>query len=65
MACINENFNGDCDLYGVFDCNECCVDGVCACSDDPNPAESCPNYESDNICFNCGVDLNVDECECE
>jgi hypothetical protein len=38
--------------------------GFCVCSDDPDPSFTCDSYESDNVCYDCGVDLNVEDCQC-
>jgi len=38
-------------------------DGFCVCDDDP--FNSCPSYESDSICFECGADLNVEDYTCD
>ena len=65
MSCVNEDFEGNCELYPEIDCMVCNPDGVCVCSDDPDPANSCPNYESTNICRECGVDMDMEECLCE
>ena len=43
----------------------CDSDGFCCVGDDPDPSCSCENYESDNVCPECGCDLNVEECDCE
>ncbi len=43
----------------------CDKNGYCAVEDDPNPADSCDSYESDYTCYDCGVDLNVSDCECK
>ena len=43
----------------------CDDEGFCICSDDPDPNVLCDTYESDNVCSECGADLNIDECDCE
>ena len=43
----------------------CDDEGNCIVGDDPDPSHSCETYESDWSCYDCGVDLNVGECECE
>lgn len=73
MGCIYENNSfgeedsGKCTLWDDGDGMECGVDenGVCCCSDDPDPADSCSCYESDYTCMECGADLNVEDCGCE
>ena len=74
MGCIYEDrSDGTCtlatDSEGEFDkaqaqqgCDDC---GNCCVTDDPDPSVSCDAYESDWQCYECGVDLNVDDCECE
>ena len=72
MSCIYETSSFDMNDYGKCTIWEegytsagCDENGICICSDDPHPAGTCENYESDNICSECGVDLNVEECECD
>lgn len=74
MGCIYEDrCEGLCmlatDMDGEFDKEQaqqgCDDEGVCVVSDDPDPSQNCDAYESDWCCDFCGVDLNVDECECE
>ena len=68
MGCIyEENFGeGKCSMWDEdIEMNGCDEDGVCICSDDPDPSVMCEMYESDNKCFECCVDLNVEECQCE
>ncbi len=72
MGCIYEDRSlqnaGDCTL-----CDENDRDfgppgqegGICVCSDDPDPSDSCDSYESDYVCHECGADLNVVECTCD
>lgn len=69
MGCIYENFQGMCTLYDedvddTFQQPQGCEDGACISSDDPDPADSCDSYESDNTCYRCGIDLSVEECTC-
>ena len=74
MGCIYEN-NGFgpeagictlCDEDDLTNGPEGSENGVCVCSDDPDPSYSCDSYESDYVCRDCGADLNVFfECECE
>lgn len=74
MGCIYEDrCDGLCSLAtnndGEFDaeCAQqgCDEEGMCVVSDDPDPSHSCDAYESDWSCVDCGVDLNVEDCECE
>ena len=74
MGCLYENnmvghedcgWCGLCDDKYPFDGPQGSEKGFCVVSDDPDPADSCPDYESDNVCGFCGVDMNVDECKCE
>jgi hypothetical protein len=59
MGCIYSEFSGRCSV-GVDGCDDGCI-----YDDDPNPADSCEQYESDWVCTECGVDMNVEECTCE
>ena len=72
MGCIYEDRSLDsagactlCDEDDLTNGPEGSENGICVCSDDPDPSYSCDSYESDYVCPDCGVDLNVDECECE
>lgn len=69
MGCIYEDcFTGLCGLVGDGDkCDGLGIDneGVCVVSEDPDPALICYNYESDSQCPECGIDLNVDDCDCD
>ena len=73
MGCIYENNGFDEDAGRCTLCDENDPDngpegsenGFCVCSDDPDPSDTCQSYESDYVCHECGVDLNVAECECE
>ena len=56
MGCIYSNFEGKCTVDIV---DFCCYE------DDPDPSYSCESYESDYYCSECGIDLNVKECECD
>jgi len=49
------------EIAGVFDD----PNGYCGADDDPDPSYSCDHYESDYYCFECGIDLNVEECDCD
>lgn len=67
MGCIHEDrMDGKCSLcdsiVGMLGCDE---NGHCVVSEDPDPGYSCESYESDWECPECGMDLNVEECECE
>lgn len=71
MGCIYESnsFNEDVGKCTLWEenvesrgCDEC---GICVVSEDPQPSDSCEDYESDWTCIECGVDLNVEDCECE
>lgn len=43
----------------------CDSKGYCVCEDDEDPSIVCEDYESDNQCYNCGADFNLDqECTC-
>jgi len=73
MGCIYEDrCDGMCSMStnsdGELDKEQkqqgCDDEGICVVSDDPDPARSCDTYESDWSCHECGVDLNVNECEC-
>jgi len=57
MGCIYSNYKGNCTLKD--DENVTC-DYEC----DPDPSYGCEYYESDYVCDECGVDLNVEECKC-
>ena len=74
MGCLYEDrMEGYCTLTlnddgeFTFDCEDLqgSEDGYCVCSDDPYPSYICDSYESDWTCPDCGVDLNVEECNCE
>ena len=73
MVCIYENNGFDEDAGRCTLCDENDPDngpegsenGFCVCSDDPDPSDTCQSYESDYVCHECGVDLNIGECECE
>jgi|WetSurMetagenome_2_1015567.scaffolds.fasta_scaffold1917859_1 hypothetical protein len=73
MGCIykNNGFGSDAEVCSLCDDDdltngpEGSENGICVCSDDPDPSDSCQSYESDYVCNECGVDLNVAECECE
>ena len=74
MPCIYENKRcGTCTISTDGDDkpitdnmqNGCDEDAVCVVGDDPDPSVSCDGYESDYTCSECGVDLNVEDCECE
>jgi hypothetical protein len=72
MGCIYQvnAFCGDdagkCNMWSKdIEMNGCDDEGFCICSEDPDPNVLCDTYESDNSCSECGVDLNIDECECE
>lgn len=43
----------------------CDAEAVCIVGDDPDPSMNCDGYESDNTCSECGIDLNVDDCDCD
>jgi hypothetical protein len=47
MSCIYSDFNGKCTLWDENYELPCAPDGDCVCEDDPNPEDSCENYESD------------------
>ena len=73
MGCIYENQMighedygqcGLCDEYGI-EIPLGSRDGVCICSADLNPADSCPDYHSDYVCGYCKADLNIEYCKCE
>lgn len=66
MTCRYENFNGECTIWdeGV-EMPGCDEKGYCICSEDPDPNVLCGSYESDNECSECGVDLNIEDCDCE
>ena len=73
MGCIYEERSleeaGRCSLCDENDLTigpqGCDENGMCCVSDDPDPADSCDSYESDYVCHDCGVDLNVEDCQCE
>ena len=65
MGCILEDGCGNCTVAEDGVEIEGQEDGICVCSSDENPADSCSSYESDWACRDCGVDLNVGECECD
>jgi len=58
MGCIYKDSDGVCTM-GVKES----LDG-CIYEDDPDPSDSCASYESDYVCSECGIDLNVEDCEC-
>ena len=49
MGCIYSNFDGECALWDVDTDYEAqgCEAGFCIVEDDPNPADSCEDYQSD------------------
>lgn len=59
MGCLYENFKGYCTLESDDETVSCDY------SSDPDPADSCENYETDWYCPDCGVDLNVEVCRCD
>ena len=71
MGCIYEDNGfdegcGSCSLWEEeIEMNGCDKKGICVCSDDPDPSFMCEYYESDYQCFECGADLNNEECACE
>ena len=73
MGCIYESrgFGIDagactlCDEDNPSICPPGAENGICICSDDPDPGYTCDSYESDDVCLGCGADLNVEECQCE
>ena len=73
MGCLYEDRNGNCTL-ACNDSGEFVVsleqqgskDGICVVSDDEQPSDNCESYESDDSCFHCGADYNIEEeCTCE
>ncbi len=53
MACIHNNFDSLCSLFDDnIDNSGYSEDGYCIC--DPNPSDTCGNYESDDVCPECG-----------
>lgn len=70
MGCIYEDqMEGTCTMFDEKNPDlrpqGCDKKGECCTSEDPDPNVGCDFYESDWTCFDCGVDLNIDECECE
>lgn len=68
MGCIYENFEGECGMFdgdNSIDNLGCDEEGLCICSEDPDPGYTCESYESDWCCNECGADLNIEECSCE
>ncbi len=46
MSCKYSDFNGYCQLFDDGIERPCCeADGACVCGDDPNPEDSCEDYE--------------------
>ncbi len=72
MGCIFKDLEGKCslamDTLGNYEENSdiegCDIEG-CSVDSDPCPLDSCSNYESDYTCYECGADLNIEECTCE
>jgi len=64
MGCIYHNYSGKCTISEEDWEMAGSKDGYCVVDDDPDPACSCDTYESDYYCSECGVDLNIKECEC-
>jgi len=66
MGCIYESHSEGCTLY-CKDIENICWgnDGFCVCSDDPDPADSCEDYQSDYQCHGCGADMNIEDCTCD
>lgn len=52
MACIYTNKNDQCD---ILESGKCGFIGN---------TDQCTDYLTDNECSDCGVDLDLDECEC-
>lgn len=74
MACLYaDKCDGVCSMAtnndGEYDPEQkqggCDDKGVCVVGDDPEPSRNCENYESDWSCYECGADLNNEECECD
>ncbi len=74
MGCIYSNNEGFCTMSSEGSPTQGCAEDEynedaegypCAVEDDPIPADSCENYESDCWCRECGADFNADEeCTC-
>lgn len=67
MGCIYEDrMDGTCTIYDEnIEMGGCDENGICCCSEDPDPSVTCGFYESDYTCMDCGCDLNVEECDCD
>ena len=73
MGCIYENNSFGEDAGRCTLCDESDFDsgpagqenGICICTDDPDPSYTCDSYESDYTCSECGADLNLGDCECD
>lgn len=67
MSCTQCTFTGDCRYFdeetkaGPNACDEL---GYCMAEGDDN-MDWCEDYDSDWVCFTCGNDNNVEECDCE
>ena len=69
MGCIYCNYDGICQFFDEDEAeirpNGCDNNGNCLVEDDPIPSESCEQYESNWMCYECGADFNADEeCTC-
>ena len=75
MGCLY-NLDWDTDMCQMVDRDEndkpignmpggCDEKGYCICDSDEDPNYMCESYETDNPCYECGADLNIEECECE
>ena len=69
MSCLyksNWADSGKCELWDdTIEMPGCDNEGNCICDNDPDPSYLCGDYESDYKCSDCGVDLNIGDCECE
>ena len=49
MGCIYNNWDGECSIWDKnIEMQGCDERGICVCDDDPNPEDSCEDYNSDS-----------------